>query len=221
MITIKEIRTEISLNIEDIILPLGFKIEKKGSDCWIYSKLTDFGFNKIYLCYNKYPPIYIASITKMVRISAIEDILNKFSGINPDYADQTTTIGAKLTDYGYSDDGIKIENKEELGYAVTILKNFTLTDSKSFFDCFNSINSIDLELNKANRQKDLYTVDQPFVGLIAAKLNCNKDYSYWENYYSDYLSKKNEYIKNQFEKLKDYLKKYERPTMHWQKTGQD
>ena len=47
---------------------------------------------------------------------------------------------------------------------------------------------------------------RPFIGLICAVLNRNTRSKYWLDFYRKYMLNANQYLKNQYEKLVDYLK---------------
>jgi hypothetical protein len=215
--TINEIRKEITNNLNEILLPDGFQLKKKDSS-YCYEKFTDFGFNEVWLIFNKYPPIYFVSICKSIRISEINEHYNQFTSVNPDYYDNTDTIRTVLTEYGYPDDRIQIENNDDLAGAIEIMRKFLLIDSIDFFKVFNDAKSVDSELNKENRKKNLYLSeigDRAMIGLIAAKLTKNPKYEYWEQYYSKIHERTeiNGWIKTQFLKTKEYLKNVRTPNI--------
>jgi hypothetical protein len=203
----KEIKENLSNGLSMILLSEGFKLNKKESD-WKFEKVTDFGFNKIYILVWHYPPTYFASIYLSIRVDEIDNLYNKFSDTSPDYYNQTNTIGAGLIDIGLKEDKFKIETKEDLDRTTILFSDIINNYFKDFISRFKSSQTIDKELNRLERPRDLFLKEtkRPFIGLISAKISGNNEFDFWKTYYYNQInSLNNERLKIKFKELLDSL----------------
>jgi len=193
--------------IRPILEPLGFK-KKNGSDGWVYFKETDFGFNQVPVLIWQYDEFFFVGLSFMVRISKLNEVFLPYSSFVAKENDNSITIGANIETFGFKGDHkIKVVTEEELQKAIYLLKDILVNQGLFFFEKFTTVDSIDKELNRDNRIQHLFIhdTDRCIVGITAAALNHNPQFSYWESYYREKLSKASEYRKEKYESLVKYL----------------
>ena len=203
-----EIRKPLLEMVESITVPLGFE-KRKTNEGYEYVKKSANGFISVIPIIYQYSTLFFVSIGFGIRINEMSKITLLFSDINPEFWDEATTINCGFSDLvQYDDNRIKVETPEELSSALEILKNVLANEAMEFFKKYETVESIDAEVNRENLPKDsiFFGVSvQPFLGLTSAVLNKNPKAKYWENYYKEKLINANQHIKNQYEKLVDHL----------------
>jgi hypothetical protein len=193
--------------IDPEVNSLGF-IRKQTDDGWRYHKNTNFGHNEISLLIWQYGDIFYVDIVFSIRISDLNKVYNPFTTASPSYYDSNNTINAGFT-FDLSEEGkIKVETLSELERAMRELKRILLDKGIPFFEQFTTIESLDKELNRENREPHLYVHDSDrcVLGLTAAALNQNPNFSYWEQYYRDKLRNASQSRKEKYEALVFHLK---------------
>lgn len=192
-----------------ILQPLGFA-KYNGSDSIIFHKKTEFGFNEVPLLIWNYGDFFYVSLTFLVRINALNKVFLPYSSYVVHEEDKTMTIGADINTFGYQGDHkIKVETEAELQGALIVLEEILTKNGLTFFENFQTINSVDVELNRMNRPLNLYCHDivhRPIVGLTAAALNHNPKFEFWVNYYREMLVTTTDHRKKKFEDLVLHLR---------------
>jgi hypothetical protein len=195
--------------LDPIIVPFGFK-KQKGGDGLIFRRNTGFGFNDISLLIWLYGDVSYVSLAYSIRIDQLNKIFIPYGEYVIHEKDETITLGVDIQTLGYQGDHkIKVESEEDLTNALQALQKITIEKGLSFFDQFTSVESIDRELNRENRPKNLYCNEirhRPFLGITAAALNNNQNFSYWENLYREKLKNDIPQAKEKYEALVKHLK---------------
>lgn len=195
--------------LDPILLPLGFK-KQKAADGLIYRRDTEFGFNDISLLIWLYGDLSYVSLVYSIRIDQLNKIFIPYGEYVIHEKDETITIGVDIQSLGYQGDHkIKVESKEDLTHALQALQKITLEKGLPFFDQFTSVASIDRELNRESRPKNLYCNEirhRPFIGITAAALNANQNFSYWEKFYREKLKNDIPQANEKYEALVKHLK---------------
>lgn len=194
--------------IEPVVKPLGFE-KQKGEEDWRFYKNTSFGYNEISLLIWAYDKSFYVGLAFSIRISELNKVYNPYSTFSETAYETNSTIGAGINSFGYSEDGkIKVETPTELDNAINTLKEILIKKALSFFEHFTTIKSLDEEFNKENRKPHLYVhdTDRCILGLTAAALNKNPNFSYWERYYRDRLKNASQHRKEKYEALVKHLK---------------
>jgi hypothetical protein len=204
---------DISKAMSDIVNPILQPLEftkYKGSDSIIFHKKTEFGFNEVPLLIWNYGDFFYVSLTFLVQVAALNKVFLPYSSYVIHEDDKTMTIGADINMFGYQGDHkIKVETEAELQEALIVLEEILTKSGLTFFENFQTINSIDVELNRMDRPLNLYCHDivhRPIVGLTAAALNHNPEFELWVNYYRETLLKTTDHRKKKFEDLILYLR---------------
>src|ERR1044072_7986884 len=91
----QEIRDLIYAGLKEILGGAGFKLNKKEG---AFTRSIPNGFQRIYVPLYDYNPLFVFSLTIGIRLNAVEDIANQFSGAMGPGQAQTTT---SLTQLGY------------------------------------------------------------------------------------------------------------------------
>jgi hypothetical protein len=194
--------------IDDSIVILGFKKQKnKAGDNYV--RYINNGYDGVIPLIDQYGTLYYIYLVFQLRIDEISTILVNVNNIGNEYKSEYPTLGFGLISLmGADDNRIKVETPNELENALNTLKNILENEAMHFFEKIQSVADLDKEMNRNNRPKDLFCheIDRPFVGLISAVLNNNPQKNYWEEYYRDKLKNVNQYVKNQYERLVEYLK---------------
>lgn len=195
--------------VEPIVAPLGFQ-KQQGGDGIVFRRDTEFGFNDISLLVWLYGDLSYVSLVYSIRIDRINNIFIPYVEYVVHEKDQTITIGADIQTFGYDGDSkIKVESKDDLRNALQTLQKILIEKALPFFDKFTSVASIDEELNRQNRPKNLFCNEirhRPFIGITAAALNKNQDFVFWENFYREKLKNDIPRAKENYEALVTYLK---------------
>lgn len=185
-------------------------VKNKNNEWVEYVKMTEWGFNKVTPVINQYSTLFYISLGFSIRIKSASDILAFLNNISDEYINDYATIGGGFHYLiPYPDNRIKVESQTELKNALSLFKGILDNEATVFFNKYKTVASIDLEVNRENLPKKSLFEDvsvQPFVGLTSAVLNKNPQSKYWENYYREKLKSANQHIKNQYEKLVEYLK---------------
>jgi hypothetical protein len=194
--------------IEPVVKPLGFE-KQKGEEDWLFYKNTSFGYNEISLLIWSYDKIFYVGLAFSIRISEINKVCNPYSTFSQTAYETNSTIGAGINSFGYGEDGkIKVETPTELDNAINTLKDILIKNALPFFKHFTTIKSVDEEFNRENRKPHLYVhdTDRCLLGITAAALNQNPNFSYWEQYYRDKLRNASQSRKEKYEALVTQLK---------------
>jgi len=207
--TRKEISETLLGMISPIVEPIGF-IKQKSPDGILYRRLTHFGFNDIPLLIWEYDDLFYLSIGFLIRIDDLNKIFVYYGNYVIYEKDETVTIAADIQTLGYEQDRrIKVQTSDDLSAAIKILKEILMDKGLSFFEKFQTVKSIDDELNRNNRPPNLYCDDimhRTIIGLTAAALNHNPKFSYWEEFYRDRLKNASQSRKDKYEQLTRHLK---------------
>ncbi|MBY0349154.1 MAG: hypothetical protein K2W79_12915 [Hydrotalea flava] len=195
--------------VNPILKPLGFG-KYRASDSIIFHKKTEFGFNEVPLLIWNYGDFFYVSLTFLIRIDALNKVFLPYSSYVFHEDDKTMTIGADINMFGYQGDHkIKVETEVELQRALILLEEILMKNGLKFFENFQTVKSVDVELNRMNRPLNLYcneVVDRPIVGITAAALNHNPEFEFWVNFYREKLSKSTEHRKKKYEGLVLHLR---------------
>jgi hypothetical protein len=204
-----EIRTPFFKMVEEIILPKGF-IKQKNSEGYEYVKQRDNGFIVVNPMIWSYSPLFFISLGFTVRINEMSQILAFINNISDEFSDEYPTTSTDIRSLvQVEDERIRVETEDDLLQGLKFLKEILENQGLQFFKNFQTIADFDKDFNRLNRPKDLHCSEvstRPFIGLISAVLNNNPQAKYWENYHRESLQNKNKYLKNQYEKLVNYLK---------------
>lgn len=207
--TQKEISTAFFSMMDSVLKPIGF-VKTKKEDGWSYVRSTASGYNQVVLLVWAYGDISYVSLAFMVRMSDLNKVYNPFSSAVPEVYEENSTISAVFKCEGCDDQKrIKIETPDDLKKAVDTWAGVIRKEGFSFFETFTTVEAFDKELNRENRERDLYMSEiryRPIVGLVAAALNKNKDFLKWENYYRQVLQRAPETVRNNYESLVRLLK---------------
>lgn len=186
--------------LNPIFLPLGFELKNNRID-YDYYKNTKLGYQKVSILISTHGGQLGLSMECSVCISAINTICAPYSTFDA----STPTVTASLRDFGFDKDGYYTNTQQELDNMINIFVSVASQYIIPFFEKYNSINTVDFDLNK----EDLHSKDvfyRPFIGITAAALNKNQKFSYWENYYREILKNTSEHRKKKYEDLISLLK---------------
>lgn len=204
-----EVRKPFLEMVESVVIPIGF-VKQKTNEGYEYIKKDNYGFVGIIPCIDQYDTLFFISLAFQLRIHEVSEILVCINNISNEFKDGYPSLSFGLNSLvEIEDNRIKAETPEELADALKFLKNVLEKEGVVFFESIKSVDELDKEINRENRHKDLYCNEisiRPFVGLTSAVLNKNPQSKYWENYYREKLKCANQHIKNQYEKLVEYLK---------------
>jgi|GEM_PF-4001426 len=206
--TTRDIKREIIKVFDPFLGAMNFESFEDGIDK-IYIQKTSYGYNKLDFSMSNRRCIGF-SLDFYIRINDINTICNSY---NPNYVDTAydtnPTLSAWLKDFGFSQFQFFPETKDELTKSLLYLKDMIIEYIIPFFEKYDSVNAIDLELNRINRPANLYindTFSRPFVAITAAALNKNTEFNYWENYYRKVLKNDIPKARQGYEDLVSLLK---------------
>lgn len=195
--------------VQPILEPIGFIKSKEGEDT-VFFKPTNYGYKKVPLLIWEYGDLYYISLSFLIRINELNKVFLPYSTFVVKENDESMTLGATIESFGYEGDHkVKVENIEDLGNASKIFNKILKEGAIPFFSKYTSVKSVDEELNRYNRPRDLFCNEitgRPVIGITAAALNHNPEFSFWEDYYRGVLNKSPKIFQDKYEKLVVYLK---------------
>lgn len=202
---ISEIRTPLLKMLEQTLIPIGFE-KRKTNEGYEYINNTNHGFIGVTPFINQYDKLFFISLSFQIRLNAVSEILVHINNISNEYKETYPTLSFGINSLIKSEDNrIKVETPEDLQEALNLLKKVLENEALRILNQIKSIDDLDKEMNRENRPKDLYTNNAHMIGLIAAVLNKNPNWQYWENYYREKIQNSNQHVKNQYEKLVVFL----------------
>jgi len=173
----QEIRDFVYAGLKEILGGAGFKLNKKEG---AFTRSIPKGFQRIYVPLYDYNPLFVFSLTIGIRLDAVEDIFNQFSGAMGPGQAQTTT---SLTQLGYftqeNPKEYEVSTKEEIDSALSDLT--TLINSKilPFLEQYQDVQSLDDAINRKKLPgfDSTHPLSHAMHSIILAKLANNPSFS--------------------------------------------
>lgn len=173
----QEIREFIYAGLKEILGGAGFKLNKKEG---AFTRSFPNGFQKIYVPLYDYNPLFVFSLTIGIRLDAVEDIANQFSGgVGPGQAQTTTS----LTQLGYftQEDRkeYEVSTREEIDSALSDLTPLINSKILPFLDQYQNVLSLDDAINrkKLSGFDSTHPLSHAMASIILAKLANNPLFS--------------------------------------------
>jgi hypothetical protein len=142
----QEIRDFIYAGLKEVLVGAGFKLNKKEG---AFSRSIPNGFQRIYVPLYDYNPEFVFSLTIGIRLDAVEDIFNQFSGAMGPGQAQTTT---SLTQLGYfageNQKEYRVSTKEEIDSALSDLTALINSKILPFLEQYQDVPSLDDAINR-------------------------------------------------------------------------
>lgn len=201
----QEIRDYIYAGLKEVLAGAGFKLNKKEG---AFTRSIPNGFQRIYVPLYDYNPLFVFSLTIGIRLDAVEDIVNQFSGtVGPGQAQTTTS----LTQLGYftheNRKEYEVSTKEEIDSALSDLT--TLINSKilPFLEQYQDVQSLDDAINKKKLPEfdSTQPLSHAMQSITLAKLANNPSFSALVTEYKKSLENFHPADREQFDRLASSL----------------
>jgi hypothetical protein len=173
----QEISNFIYAGLKEVLAGAGFRLNKREG---AFTRSIPNGFQRIYVPLYDFNPVFVFSLTIGIRLDAVEEIFNQFSGAMGAGQAQTTT---SLTQLGYftQEDRkeYRVSTKEEVDSALSDLTPLINSKILPFLEQYQDVQSLDDAMNK----KKLPGFDSTFLlhhamhSIILAKLAGNPSFS--------------------------------------------
>jgi hypothetical protein len=141
----QEVRDFIFAGLKEVLAGAGFRLNKREG---AFTRSIPNGFQKIYVPLYDFNPVFVFSLTIGIRLDAVEDIFNQFSGAMGPGQAQTTT---SLTRLGYFTDEdpkeYKVSTKEEIDSALADLTPLINSKVLPFLEQYRDVQSLDDAMN--------------------------------------------------------------------------
>lgn len=186
-----------------MLVPAGFKGIRKD---FSFKRKTDSGFQSITFSLVDYNPEFRFAVTASLRVDAIEDIGNLFSGVSPESrADSVSVaVGAQY----FLGQPLRFEVTSEAGIeeAMGVLEEFFTESLLPLLDECVSLPAVERLLNDSGERKLSCVPDwQAMSGVVAAALCRRPDYDAIVAEYRQALAGYNEEARQRFEALVAHL----------------
>lgn len=171
-----EIRDFIYAGLKEI-LGAGFRLNKKEG---AFTRSIPNGFQRIYVPLYDYNPLFVFSLTIGIRLDAVEDIFNQFSGAMGAGQAQTTT---SLTQLDYFTQEIRkeyeVSTKEEIDSALSDLTPLINSKILPFLEQYQDVQSLDDAINRKKLPEfdSTQLLSHAMHSIILAKLANNPSFS--------------------------------------------
>jgi hypothetical protein len=144
----------------------------------------------------EYAPTYYVRPWVGVRFDEVENLFHQTSGFEPEYQQDTTTVGTSLWDV-YGADGYDIPFKDEADVATVASQLLTIFREKAlpYYEQFRTLTAVDAALNDQPNGPCIYRPGLPTArcsaGVIVAKLTGRKNYGELVSVYRSILKTDN------------------------------
>lgn len=173
----KEIRDFVYAGLKEILGGAGFKLNKgEGA----FTRSIPNGFQRIYVSLYDYNPLFVFSLTIGIRLDAVEEIFNQFSGATGAGQAQTTT---SLTPLGYftqeNRKEYEVSTKEEIDSGLSDLTTVINSKILPFLEQYQDVQSLDDAINRKKLPgfDNTQLLSQAMHSIILAKLAGNPSFA--------------------------------------------
>jgi len=117
--------------------------QKEGA----FARRIPIGFQKVYVPFYDYKPMFVFSLTVGIRLDAVEDIFNRFSGANSAGQKLTLTTITRLSHFTGHLEEYKVSAPAEIATALTDLGTVIQAKIMPFLDNYQDVRSLDTAMN--------------------------------------------------------------------------
>jgi hypothetical protein len=218
-------KTELRRMIVDAVTPVvsaaGFRFKRTSA---AFVRKIDSGRQELGLSLVDYNPIFEFSFTLCIRLEAVQEIINRFSGSPPKYHSTTSTSITQLEFLGLPADAgrgvrFRVQSEAELAAVVLEVLNIVREPVLPFFDDYCDIAAANGGLNPEGAERVLRlagftdrrafcATNQPYramTGVAVARLANDPRLSELISAYRSQISEMQEHDRAKFEKLVNFL----------------
>jgi hypothetical protein len=201
----QEVRDFIYAKLSKVLLSAGFRLNK-GEGAFV-RKITN-GFQKIFVPLVDYNPIFVFSLTIGIRLDAVEDIFNRFSGADDKGQKQTLTTITQLT---YFTEGrrkdYRVSTPIEIENAFSELNTVIDSNILPFLERYRDIQSLDAAINteKLPGFDSSTLISHAMHSIILARLAGNNRYNELVIEYDNALKGYPPFDRERFARLVSFL----------------
>jgi hypothetical protein len=173
----QEIRDFIYAGLKEVLGGAGFKLNKKEG---AFTRSIPNGFQKIYVPLYDYNPLFVFSLTIGIRLDAVEDIANQFSGAMGPGQAQTTTSLTKLGYFTHENQKqYEVSTREEIDSALSDLTKLINSKILPFLEQYQDVQSLDDAINRKRLSgfDSTQLISHAMASIILAKLANNPSFS--------------------------------------------
>jgi hypothetical protein len=201
----QEVRDLIYSELDKILSSTGFRLVKTDE---AFVRAIPEGKQKIYVSLIDYNPRFIFSLTVGIRLNAVEDIFNLFSGADQKSQKYTVTSLTQLEYFtGRPKSGFTVTSEAEIKSAISELQMVLISKIMPFLDKYTDIRSLDTAMNVEQLQD--FDTSMPNVhamhSIILTKLAGNPDYRKLVSKYEDAMRNFTQFDKDRFSNLVRYM----------------
>ncbi|WP_432537908.1 hypothetical protein [Kineococcus arenarius] len=203
-----EVQELIYGGLSEALTGTGFRLNRSQE---AFARRTTTGRQSLAVPLWDYQPDFQFSLVAGIRVDAVEDVFNKFSGATGKNATLTLTTMTPLSFFDDSRPQYEVRTPEEADRAVEQLKETTRSKIVPFFEEHADTHSLDDVLH--TRPQPGFDITEPFShamhALIVARLAGNPDYPSLVARYAAELTNLHPMLRDRFEGLLEHLPELE------------
>lgn len=217
-----EVRRVVSEALVPVVAGAGFRF-KKSSQAFV--RKIDGGRQELGLALADYNPVFEFSFTLCVRLEAVQEIVNRFSGSPPKYHGETLTSITQLEFLGLPAQpgrGVvyRVESESQLLEILPSIAEIVRQRALPFFNEYRDVEALNRGLNPAGAERVLEAVsdrhlfdatNQPYrsmTGVTVAHLARDARLAELIAAYRSQLRESRESVRQKFEELVAYLRQH-------------
>ena len=163
----KWIKTEVRRQIADAITPLvssaGFKYKKSAS---AFVRRIDGGRQELNVSIADYNPEFHFSLPLVIRLDAVQEITNSFSGSPAKYHDITVTTITQMEHLGLPFNqgksfAYRVKSESEFVSILPQVLDFVRNKVVPYFERYTTISAVNAGLNPPNAEHDAVSIPWP------------------------------------------------------------
>lgn len=186
-----------------MLVPAGFKGIRKD---FSFKRKTDTGFQRITFSLADYNPEFHFELTASLRVDAIEDIRNLFSGVSPESRGNSASVAVGAQYFLGKPLHFEVTSEAEIEDAMRVLEPFLNESLLPLLDECVPLPAVERLLNGSGESKLTSVPDwQAMSGVVAAALCRRPDYDQIVAGYRQTLAGYNERARQRFEALVTHL----------------
>jgi hypothetical protein len=198
-----QVRMAIFDGLARMLVPAGFKGIRKDAH---FKRKTDTGFQLITFSLVDYNPEFHFALTASLRVDAIEDIDNLFSGVSPEARAHSVSVAVGAKYFLGRPLRFEVSSEAEIEEAMRVLAPFLNESLLPLLDACVSLPAVERLLNGSGERKLNCVPDwQARSGMVAAALCRRPDYDQILAGYRQALAGYNQAARQRFEALVAHL----------------